>query len=162
MLGLPEIDLFRGQCKTRFLQQVWRNAVKYLAESGAHSIYGWGAKEFGEYTSSPRAHHSRKQYHPYWRAITANMQMRVKKKKSNNLNSKRKKWSVGKTTEKKEFFKLQYTHSIIKTSGVRESLCEIFLFCYDNREIRLWPTLWTNHSLLNSVDNGPAPLPFST
>ena len=38
------------------------------------------------------------------------MQMRVKKKKSNNLNSKRKKWSVGKTTEKKEFFKLQYTH----------------------------------------------------
>ena len=59
-----------------------------------------------------------------------NMQMCVKKLNSNNLISKRKKWSVGKTTEKKEFFKLQYTHPIIKTSGVRESLCEIFLFLF--------------------------------
>ena len=33
----------------------------------------------------------------------ANMQMCVKKLNYNNLNSKRKKWSVGKTTEKKNF-----------------------------------------------------------
>ena len=35
-----------------------------------------------------------------------------------------------------------------------------FYIFFDNREIHL--SLWTNHSLLNSVDNGPAPLPFST
>ena len=45
----------------------------------------------------------------------------------------------------------------MKTYGVLESLCKI-LFFY-NRKIRLWPALWTNHSLLNSVDNRPALYP---
>ena len=100
-----------------------------------------------------------KQYHPYWRAITTNMQMRVKKKKSNNLNSKRKKWSVGKTTEKKEFFKLQYTHPVMKTSRALESLCKILFFITEKSACDR-PMDQSQPS--NSVDSGPAPLPFST
>ncbi|KAH0682633.1 hypothetical protein KY290_021213 [Solanum tuberosum] len=87
-----------GEVRPDSFRKFGETTVKYLAESGVDRP---GATKFGVCTSSPRACHSRKQYHPYWRAITANMQMHVKKQKSNNLNSKLKKLSIGKTTEKR-------------------------------------------------------------
>lgn len=54
--------------------------------------------------------------------------MHFKKQKSHNLRSNPMMLSIGKITKKKEFLKLPYTHLVINTSEVLESLCKIFFY----------------------------------